>query len=550
MAKTERRRLGDILTGMDVISAAERDRALEHARARGRRLGEALVELGIVSEDRILWTLAEQLGLSFVRITADQVIPETVRIVPEDMARRNSILPLIRLGPELTLAVSDPLQPELFDDIGRLTGCAVLLCLARADDIAAGLDLVHGRAAAPRVREREYLRSERYSRQDLNRLAADRSGLRLLERIVTDCRREGVAVIHLDLSGSEAVVRFRKQGALSIALVMDRGLGGALLSRLALLGSRTDDRAGTWRVELSAAGERMTVEVCRRRARSGEAAVLRILGRQAARVPLSRLGLTAEQRALCEALLQNPGLVAVTGPAGSGRATTVMSLLDRLSTGGRRIITVEDVSRAANPAHVQVSPDSFAPGESRVAAIAALDPDAMYLETLPDPAEMGAALRAAMAGTFVFTLMGFRRAASALSYAAGLGIQPTLVADGLTGIIAQRLLKKLCPQCRIKVKLKKHDLAGLRPEVRDQLLAAPVYAPKGCKACGGTGYRGAEAVFEVLLMDEKLHDAVAAGIAVAGLPLDYGKPRHELPARVLEKIRKGTAAWTEILAFR
>ncbi|HUT53095.1 MAG TPA: ATPase, T2SS/T4P/T4SS family [bacterium] len=550
MAKSDRRRLGDILTEMSIISVADRDRALAYGKQNGLRIGEALIALGILSEDRIIWTLAEQLGLSFVRVTEDQVIPETVRLVPEDMARRNSILPLIRIGAELTLAVNDPLQSELFDDIGRLTGCAVLLCLARAQDIAAALDLVHGKTSAPPIREQEYLRSDRYSQEDLAPLAADRSGLRLLERIVAECLREGVSIIHLDLRPAEARVRFRKEGALSTAMVMDRGLGGAILSRLALLGARKDERAGDWRVDMDAQGERVTIEVNRRRARSGEAAVLRILGKRSGNIALARLGLTPEQRALIEAILQNPGLVVVTGPSGSGRATTVMSLLGRLGRGDRRIITVEDFSRAEHPSHVQVSPDSFDPAEPRVAALAALDPDAMYLESLANAPEMEAALRAGMAGTFVFTLMGFRRAASALSYAAGIGIQPTLVADGLTGIIAQRLIKKLCPKCKIKAKLKKNALAGLRPEIQEQLRAAAVFAPRGCKACAGTGFDGREAVFEVLTMDEKLHDAVASGIAVAGLPLDYGKPRHELPDRVLEKIRKGTAAWTEILAFR
>jgi type II secretory ATPase GspE/PulE/Tfp pilus assembly ATPase PilB-like protein len=549
MAKPERRRLGDILIDMGVLSPPDLEKALGFGKEKGLRLGEALIELGVLSEDRILWTLAEQLGLSFVRITEDQVIPEVVRLVPEDMARRNGVLPLIRLGAEITLAVNDPLQNDLFDDIARLTGCSVHLCLARAGDIAFALDLVHGKMAAPETREEVPLRSERYSAEELAGLAADKSGSRLLSRLLGDSLDEGVSVIHLDLRGNEAVVRLRKQGGLSTALVMDRSRGSALLTRLAMLGAPKAERSETWRVEMEAGESKVVLEVQRLKARGGEAAVLRLLGKRAGSIAFSRLGLTAVQRSLVDAILKNPGLVIVTGPSDSGRATTVMSLLERFDPAGHRVIMVEDFSRTEHPGYIQVSPDSLDP-QSRVAKLAGLDPDALYLESLSSPAEIEGALRAGMAGTFVFTLTGFRRAASALSYVAGLGIQPTLVSDGLTGIIAQRLVKKLCAKCKAKIKLKRNQVVGLRPEIQEALLSDSVYRPRGCAACSGTGFAGREAVFEVLVLDEKLRDAVASGIAVAGLPVDFGKPAQELPKRVLEKIKKGDLAWTEILSFR
>ena len=550
MTKPEKRRLGDILVETAIISEADLDKALVLGKAKGLRLGEALIELGILSEDRILWALAQQLDLSFIKITDDQVIPEAVRLIPEEMARRHASLPLIRLGDELTLAVNDPLQDDFFEDISRLTGCQIHLSLARANDITAALDHVHGKALPARAHVEAALRSEFYNDDDLREFALDKTGARLLERLVGDCLAKTVNTIHVDVLERGAEVRFRKAGILRPVLFMDTDQGRALLMRLAMMGGvQGDEKARSWRVQLKA-GEGVAVDVHRLRVRGGEAATLRILGQRARQTPFAKLGLTTAQRALVDAILQNPGLVIITGAADSGRATTVMSILDRFDSNSRRIITAEDWIRTEHPGYIQITPEFLPPDSSRLPALVSLDPDALYVESLTSKEEIEDALRAGMAGAFVFTLMGFRRAGSALSYTAGLNIQPTLVADGLTGVIAQRLVRVLCSECKTKVKLKPSQLAGLTPEIQKDLLDSEVYAPQGCPACEGSGYAGRAAVFEVLAMDEKIHDAVASGISVVGLPVDFGKPGHELSDRVLEKIKKGVCAWTEIMAFR
>ena len=549
MEERRKRRLGDLLSEMKMLTEADLERALAEGRAKGVRLGEALIELGILTEDQILWTLAEQLGLSYIRITEGQVLAEVVRLVPEEMARRHRVLPLIRIGNELTLAVNDPLEDELFSDISRLTRGEVRLCLAKAEDISQALDRVYGQAAARRKGPAE-MRSSRYSKDELRTFSLDKGGARLLTRLVQDGLAEGVDKIHLDVREKEAAIRFRKDLRLEPVLTMDPEYGRALLTRLAILAKTpAEPEATSLRVEIPIEKQPVVIEVHQQKVQAGEIATLRLLGKRAHERPFAKLGLTPAQRVEVDALLAAPGLVVISGPSSSGRATTVMSLLQRFDPLRRRIITAEDWVRMEHPAYAQVQRDSRA-GRPRLDHLLSLDSDVMYVESLTSPAEVEAALRAGMAGTFVFTLMGFRRAASALTYLSTITITPALVADGLSGIIAQQRIRRLCDKCKVKVKLKKSQLEGLKPERQKLLIAGPVYKAKGCQACAGLGFVGREAVFEVLALDQEIKQAVTSGISMTGLPLIGQKINPHLPDRVLAKIREGVCDWTEILAFR
>lgn len=542
-----KRRLGDILTEMNLIAEADLKKALDLGREKGLRLGAALIELGMLTEDQILWALAEQMGLSFIRVTEEQVAPEVVRLVPEEMSRRHGVLPLIRIGNELTLAVNDPLEDALFADIARLISGEVRICLAKAADITRALDRVYGTAVTSKEVWAE-MSSPRYGKEELGAFAADRGGVRLLTRLVADGLAENVDKIHVDVKPSEAVVRFRKDRSLDQVLTMSPEAGRALLTRLAIQGRTAASEAGKpWRVELALPDQQAVLDVHTQKVRGGEIATLRILGKRAKELSLAKLGLTAAQRGAVEAILASPGVVVVTGPSDSGRATTVISLLARFDSQSHRIVTAEDWVRTEHPGYAQIQREAGGPG---LAHLLALDADVVYVESLRSKEEIEAVWRSGMAGTFIFTLMGFRRAASALAYLADQGIQPALIAEGLSGIMAEQLPRKLCEKCKVKIKLKKSMLEGLGPEVKEALTRGNVYKAKGCKACGGHGFVGREAVFEVLAMDQELRAAIAAGVSESDLPLIAKKIGESLPDRVLEKIKSGACEWTEILAFR
>ncbi len=552
MAEKRKLRLGEILREMGLVSEEDVTRALKAGKESGLRVGEALIELGILTEDRMLWALAEQLGLSFIRIAPDQINEAAVRLIPEDMARSRLVLPLIQIGPELTLAVNDPLQDELFEDVARLSGCEVHLSLARAEEIVDGLNQVYGKAAEAEFEPESSLSSDRYPDKELSYMAADKGASRLLERLLKDCLENNVNAVHLKIRGGKAQVMFREEGVMKVVLEMGAGWGRAILTRLSLMTgeSREIGSSRSWRIEAQVEGSALGLDVSRLQVRGGEAALIRVLGKRAKKMPVNKLGLTPTQRGLIEGMLATPGLIVVTGPGDSGRATTVASLLGGFDPASSRIVTAEDWIRTEDPGVLQVASETLPKGESKVRALTSLDPDVLYIESLETAGEMEWALRAGMRGAFIFTLLDFRRAASALNYLAGLGIHPSLVAEGLSGVVAQRLVRVLCDKCKSEVKLKKSQLAGFDGVVTEVLTSGPVYKTKGCKACGGTGYKGRAAAFEVLALDHRLREAVASGISVAGLPMDYGKPDLELPHRVLELIKKGVCGWEEILPFR
>lgn len=541
-----KRRLGDMLVEMNLVRPEEIEQALAVGREKGLRLGESLIELGLLTEDQILWTLAQQMGLSFIRVTDDQVLPEVVRLVPEEMARRHRILPLLRIGNELTLAVNDPLDDNLFADVARLIGGEVRICLAKVSEILAALDQVYGASAAPAAGQVR-ISSPRYSKAELKEFVADKRGMKLLLRLAADALGENVDKIHLDVRGEEAVVRFRREGSLQEVLRMPAETGRSLLTRLAILGKAAEGGA-SFRVQLPLPEQIVALEVHVQKVLSGEIAALRLLGKRAREMPLPKLGLTPAQRNAVEAILATPGVVAVTGPANSGRATTVMSLLGRFDPAGHRILTVEDWVRTTHPGYTQVLRQ---PGTAAgIDNLLLLDPDVIYLETLASPAEIETAWRAGMAGTFIFTLFGFRRVPSVLVYLSGIGLPPALMAEGLSGIIAEHLLRRLCEKCKTRLKPKKGLFSALPDKIKEELSTADLYQPKGCKACAGTGFSGRAAVFEVLAVDQELRAAFSAGLSEADLPLISKKIGELLPERVLTKIKAGECVWTELLAFR
>jgi len=547
----QKKRLGDILMDHEMITESDLKKALNHGRKNGLRLGEALIDMGRVTEEKILWTLAEQLGISFIRITEDQISEKTVKLVPEDMARRHLALPLFRVGDELTLAINDPLQEEFLSNVEKLTGLKIDLGLAKSEDILEALDKVYGRETADKEGSGIKMESPRYGKEEIAKILSDKTASTLLDLVISDCLSEGINHVHLDIREGRARLRMRESGLLHTVLLMDAGWGKALISRLAVLGGRPrqDEKSGSWRVGLDIEGKAVGLDVSWLSTETGEAASIRILGKRAAKMAFGKLGLTPVQKASVEAMLARHGMIVVTGPADSGRATTVATLLDRFDPEERLVITAEDWARTEKKDYLQIKPDSLPADRPGMDIIASLDPDVLYMETL-EREDMDRALRLGMSGAFVFTLLGFSRTVSALSYLSGLDVHPALLAEGLSGIIAQNLLPRLCDKCKVELEKTPELLSPIPEQYRDGLEKATLYEAKGCPACNGTGYSGRVAVFEVLLMDERLRDAVSSGVSVAGLPVDFGKPAGDLPGRVLDKISRGQVEYRHILAMR
>ncbi len=549
MNEKKKWRLGDILKDRGMVSESDIERALKIGKEKQLRIGEALIELGAITEDGIMWSLAEQLNINFIRVADQEIDVDVVHMLPEEMEREHLLLPLSLVGDELTLVVNDPLQDNVIQEVAVRTGFSIRLALAKAADIKTVLTTIHG-ASGERARELE-IESTRYTKKDFVDCIDIENCDVLFERLITDCHKSNIGVLHVNIRQSRAMIEFRDHGMVQPVISLNANWGQHLINHL-----RPDDVYGdpdsitSWKTRVKAGNKPLDLEVNLMPIKGGHTATLRILDKRVEKAAFTRLGMTAAQRSTVDHILKSPGLVLITGNSGSGRSTTMSSLLNLFGMRSCRIITVEPLERAEHSAYIHVSPDSLAGSASDFNSLMAFDPDVVYIQDLGELKEIEAALRAGLAGVSVFTMLNFRRAVSALNYLTGLGIHPTLTAEGLSGIIAQRYLPTLCDSCKMEMTLKMDQVSGLSGELRDSLLTGKVYRATGCDACGGAGYSGRQAVFEIIAVDNKLRGEIDAGMRASQFPPDFGEPDPALPALVMEKIREGVCAWTEILTFR
>ncbi len=549
MNEKKKWRLGDILKDRGMVSESDIEKALKIGKEKQLRIGEALIELGAITEDGIMWSLAEQLNINFIRVADQEIDLDVVHMLPEKMEREHLLLPLSLIGDELTLVVNDPLQDNVIQEVAVRTGLTIRLALAKAADIKSALVTIHG-ASGEKARELE-IETSRYSKNDFfDFMDIEKCGA-MFEKLIGDCHKSNIGVVHINIRQSRAMIEFRDHGIVKPVLSISANWGQHLINHL-----RPDDVYGdldsitSWKTRIMVGKKPLDLEVNMMPVKGGHTATLRILDKRVEKAAFTRLGMTASQRSMVDHILKSPGLVLITGNSSSGRSTTMSSLLNLFGMRSCRIITVEPLESAEQSAYIHVSPESLAAGDSGVNSLMAFDPDVVYIQELGRVEEMEAALRAGLSGVSVFTMLNFRRAASALNYLTGLGIHPTLTAEGLSGIIAQRRLPTLCDACKMEMTLKMDQVAGLSGELRDALLTGKVYRATGCDVCGGSGYIGREAVYEIIAVDNALRREIDAGMRASQFPANFGEPDPALPALIMEKIKEGVCAWTEILTFR
>ncbi|MCP4687138.1 MAG: Flp pilus assembly complex ATPase component [Desulfobacterales bacterium] len=549
MNEKKKWRLGDILLDRGMVSESDIVRALKIGKEKQLRIGEALIKLGAITEDGIMWSLAEQLNINFIRVADQEIDVDVVHMLPEEMERDHLLLPLALVGDELTLVVNDPLQESVIQEVSVRTGFSIRLALAKAADIKTALTTIHG-AAGERARELE-MESTRYHKKEFNEFTdIDNCGA-LFEKLISDCHKASIGVVHINIRQSRATIEFRDHGLVQPVISLNANWGQYLINNL-----RPDDFYGdpdsiaSWKTRVKAGKKPLDLEVNLMPIKGGQTATVRVLDKRVEKAAFTQLGMTSAQRFTVDHMLKSPGLVLITGNSGSGRSTTVSSLLNLYGMRSCRIITVEPLERAEHSAYIHLSPDSLKGSDSGVKSLMAFDPDVVYFQDLGGEEEMEAALRAGLSGISIFTMLNFRRAGSALNYLTGLKIHPTLTAEGLSGIIAQRYLPTLCEACKVEMTLKMDHVAGLAAELKDSLLTGKVFRATGCDQCGNTGYAGRQAVFEIIAVDNKLRREIDSGMRISQFSPNFGEPDLGIPELVMEKIKEGVCAWTEILAFR
>lgn len=518
--RRERMRLGDLLVNQDVLTQDDLNKALAMQKGSGKKIGEVLVDEGFITEELIVRALHLQLGLKTVQLTGITISKEVISLVSEDILKKYVVCPfeLDQYNANiLHLAMADPMDMSAIDDISIVTNLQVEPYIATGREILSTLDRYFGghetMSAAKRfTREREALRQ--VDREDAEETdVSDAPIVQLVRALIEQAVRQRASDIHIEALEKNIRVRYRIDGVLFEKMVYDNSLLPAISTRIKIMGGMDISE------KRKPQDGRMTVIVDRQeydiRISSiptvhGEKIVMRLSSKLNLTKNKRELGIAADELVRFDHMLSNPyGIIFVTGPTGSGKSTTLYTALSELNQERVNIVTVEDPVEAdiegINQIQVNVRADvTFA---KALRSILRQDPDIIMIGEIRDQETAQIAVQASITGHLVVATLHTNNAIGTLNRMADMGVERYLIADSVVGVIAQRLVRKLCPNCRKKrlATSKEKEIMNL-PIEEEQF----VYEPVGCDLCNHTGYFGRMGIFEIMEVNDHIRRIIAA----------------------------------------
>ncbi len=508
-------RIGDRLVSKGLISADQLDVALLEQKRRGKMLGEVLVDLGFITENALASMLAEASGLERFELSSAMLDVEMVRIIPREVAERHKVLVIGMTATEAQIAMADIYNVLALDRIRRFfdRGVELVPVVASETDVMEAIDRYYGYEMSIDGLLREIEDGD--AGRSTNTLAEEgfvNPTVRLVNAILMDAIKLGASDLHFEPENLFVRLRYRIDGVMTQIRTFHKDYWPSICVRLKILSGMNIAETRNpqdGRFSMNVGAREVDFRVASHPTVHGENLVIRVLDKAKSLVPLDALGYSAAQVALLKKLLMRPeGIIIVTGPTGSGKTTTLYSMLGYLNSMDVNIMTLEEPVEYQLPLLRQADVREgigmgFAEG---VRSILRQDPDIVFVGEVRDHPTAAMALRAAMTGHQVFTTLHTGDAVGAISRLVDLGLPPAMLAGNIIGILAQRLVRRLCTQC------KQPETA--RPEACRILGADPanpptIYAAKGCPACRNTGYRGRTAIAEILPMSNELDELVA-----------------------------------------
>lgn len=553
--------LGEMLVRGGRLAPADLEEALTQQRVDGdhRLLGEILVDRGLVSEAEVAEALAEGCGLPFVRDPARIADPAVVELLPREFATQHRVLPLFLIRDVLTVAAAEPSNLHLFEEIARRTGHRVQVAAAAAGEVLAAIESWLPAANVFVLDERDddfetdltVLERQVAELTDLEEIAGRGPVVRLVNRIVHDAVIDGASDIHIEPGDRSLRIRCRIDGVLHERMRPPHRMAPAITSRVKIMAEldiaeRRRPQDGDIHVLLE--GRRVDLRVSTMPGRHGEKVVIRIIDSRSAVVSPERLGMDSLTRDAWTAMLEVPnGIVLVTGPTGSGKSTTLYSALGSMDADARNLSTIEDPVEAVLPGVNQFQVNDRA-GFTFAGALRSMlrqDPDVVMVGEIRDEETAGISAQAALTGHLVLSSLHTNDACGAAVRLSHLGVESFLVATVLRGVLAQRLVRRICPQCRQEVEI---DPAHRRV-IETVAPVSTLHAGAGCSRCRGTGFSGRVGVFELLVPAGEVVDAIAAGVPhreLAGVAAECGLVTMRQDG--LRKVADGVTTLEEVLA--
>ncbi len=551
-------RIGDLLVQNDVISEEQLQQGLVRQRESGQKLGRALIDLGVIEEDQFLNFLSQQLQIPFVDLRRYHFDITLVHRLPENFARRYRALVLSDDAGELLVGMADPMDIFAFDELERILEQPIQPAVVRESELLATLDLVYRRTdeiASFAEELDEELVDGQFDLEALS-LDADESDapvVKLLQSVFEDAVQIRASDIHIEPDESVLRIRQRVDGVLQEQVMKERRIAPALVLRLKLLAGLdiSEKRLPQdGRFSLKVKGKSIDVRLSTMPVEYGESVVMRLLDQTGGVTSLNNVGMPPDMLKKFRSLIHRPhGLILVTGPTGSGKTTTLYGALQELNEVGKKIITVEDPVeyRLQRINQVQINPKIELSFARVLRAALRQDPDILLVGEIRDQETAEIALRSAMTGHMVLSTLHTNDAVSSAMRLVDMGVEGFLAATALRAVVAQRLVRRLCEYCCVPHELTKKDSDWIELNMREDASTANFKKPYGCHRCNNTGYRGRIGVFELLVMNDKLADALRRADAAAFVHEAKSSPGYQpLVISALKNAARGMTSLEEV----
>ncbi|OQY06973.1 MAG: hypothetical protein B6I25_02805 [Planctomycetales bacterium 4572_13] len=531
VAIKENQLFGDWLIQQDCITPEQLDTALADQKKNGGRIGQSLVRLKVLSDGDLTKQLAEYLDFDYISLADFSVLDKDVaRHVPENIAKRFGVLAIEETQDHIIVAMSDPLDVIAVDTVSVKLKRPVKTVLASDSEVKRAIDFVYHGTDVEEQQLRDLVELEISSDEDdlLESAlemevssaveAEDAPVVRFVDLLLSQAIKSRASDIHVEPQEKSMMIRMRIDGILTEMVPPARKMQAAVLARIKILSEmdiaeRRLPQDGRFRIKRGYGKEDIDVRVSSLPTIYGEKIVMRILDKGAVQHSLSMLGLEPELLGQFKATLSQPhGIIIVTGPTGSGKSTTLYSALNELRDPNKNISTVEDPVeyRLGGINQTQIKPGIGLSFASCLRTLLRQDPDIILIGEIRDKETMEIAIKASLTGHLVLSTFHTNDAPSALSRLVYMGLEPYLLASSLNLILAQRLVRRVCDKCKEPIELHEGQIKQLHM-TPEQAATATFFQGKGCSECGGSGYRGRVPIFEFLVMDSEIREAMAAG---------------------------------------
>ena len=518
-----KKRLGEFLVESGLLSEEDLTRALSEQRSKRGKLGDVIVALGLATESEIAQALAIQLGIPLIDLQNTPVEPQAIELIGEKVARKHLIVPVAIDQKELHIAMADPLSFEAFEDVRFASGYTIKPFLATRTDILWAIDQHYhlGSSLTNIVKDiadermvevvGDHSDTDGRDVEDLRKKSEAAPVIRMVNLIIAEAAEKGASDIHIEPVKTALQIRNRIDGLLHKTMDLPKWVQGAVISRVKIMAKMdiAEKRLPQdGRIGVRIGGESLDLRISTVPASYGEKVVIRILDSANATISLDAMGLAPAELSTMEDIISRPqGIILITGPTGSGKTTTLYGILNRIKSVEENITTIEDPIEyelsGINQIAVQEKIGLSFP--SMLRSLLRQDPDIIMVGEMRDAETASIAVQAALTGHLVFSTIHTNSCVATITRLRDLGIPSYLIATTIVGIVAQRLVRTICPKCKVQEAPTDRDILrlGLKTNV-------PVYRGEGCPVCNGTGYKGRIGIYEMMVFTQPVRDLIAA----------------------------------------